>query len=100
MKFNKVKNYVEFAQHMKKHFDVEKVDIDFMGKGHYHYKLFKHGLQICIICYNEGELTISPFDAGKSFNNDGGYISSDWIPLFAEMAVIFEKFSTLVNIIE
>ena len=100
MKFNKVKNYVEFANRIKEHFGVDNVNINQMDKGHYHYKLFKHGLQICIICYQDGELAVSPFDASKSFNNDGGFISSDWIPLFQEMAIIFEKFSTLVDILE
>lgn len=101
MEFKKVQNYLHFGERIKSHLEVEEIKITKISKMHYHYELFIKGLSLGVLCYNQGEITFSPFDLRNTKNsNMAGYIDSDWLPLFPYMAVIFERITTLADLLE
>ena len=64
MKINKIKNFKELGEKLKEitKCDEFKLKIINESNNHFHFGMIKNNYSLAVICYNDGEISIAPFE--------------------------------------
>lgn len=93
MEIMKVKNYKVFAETLKRKTGCN-VNINIIGRDHYHFQLDKDGVSLGVLCMDEGEASFAPFVSHENAENDQ-YINVQYMPMLEDFISVLKVFSEL-----
>ena len=96
MEIKTIKNYKDLALKFKEITKCDNVDIKILGDNHFHFAMSKMGVSIALICYNNGNITVAPFEDNDSTDIDRCFISPSYFPAFDDFAILMNGLKELV----
>ena len=98
MEINKVKNYKDLGNKFKKITKCDEVKILVMsGNNHYHFGMVKDGMPVATICYDNGNIAVTPFTAVEDSRTEAGlWINANKLPIFDDFVVLMKGLMDLV----
>ena len=98
MEIKTIKNYKDLANKFKEITKCDEVKIKLMGDdNHYHFGMSKDGLPIAVICYDDGDITVSPFSTLDNCpDSSESWINVNKLPIFDDFVILMEGLKELV----
>ena len=96
MEIKTIKNYKDLAKKFENVTKCNCTDIKIMSDNHYHFEMRKSGLPIAVICWNNGDISVAPFERNDhEFSNDC-YIDATAFPIFNDFSDLMNGLYSLV----
>ena len=93
MEIYKVKDYKKFSEELKMKTGCQ-VSVQVIGKNHFHYQLSVDGMNLGVLCIENGEATFAPFVGHETARNDN-YLNLSFLPLYEEFTSLLAVFKSM-----
>lgn len=98
MEIKKIKNFKELGEKLKEITKCDEVKIKVISNNynHFHYEMIKNGYSLAVICYNNGEITVAPFENLDNDIPDECYLSAGCFAFLEEFIDLMNGIKSLV----